>query len=303
MNEILLNRASHPSTPPYAAKPRDRRNPDVWDALYADQEIPIDSHAKAFMIQDLQNWTRHYLLVPIKMMANLLLAMILTIKHLLPWQFSSYGLMHRLATWFLNTFVTPEACYLIVRHFSLESNIINFLIDNGPDITLEKSTLYPVTVTDLAENLLMEHDFVFYNFILDYANSKQDNQTWLTAVQTRGINYASLQSIEVNIEGSRNGVRCLDLESTLELFKIIYAVCLTPAEFERAAISLAMDENIAIYINILFNNLIPSHLIFNRHPLAPKSLFSAARCLLLHGLFVEYLHHYLAQCSEKAVQG
>ena len=121
----------------------DRLDPNTWDLVYLDNGIPMDAMAKAYMVKDLNNWTRNYLLIPIKVIANILLALIMTVKRLLPFQFKAYGLMHHSAAWFLDHFVSPEACYLIVRHLSLGSNIVNFLIDNGPDPQITKSQLYP----------------------------------------------------------------------------------------------------------------------------------------------------------------
>ncbi|MEE3720038.1 hypothetical protein V2H45_25195 [Tumidithrix elongata RA019] len=117
----------------YTPLPHDRLNPNTWDILFLDRAIPLDPLAKAYMLKDLQSWTRNYLLIPIKLVANFLLATIMTVKRLLPFQFSAYKFMHRAAAFFLNHFVSPEACYLIVRHICLGSNIVNFLIENGPN--------------------------------------------------------------------------------------------------------------------------------------------------------------------------
>lgn len=279
---------------PYTPHPRDRRNPNAWDALYLDQAIPVDPVAKAYMIRDLQNWTRALLLIPIKIIANILLALIMTIKRLLPFQFSNYTLMHRSAAWFLKTFVTPEACYLIVRHLCLGSNIVNFLIDNGPDPTIEKSTLYPRTVDDLAENAFLEHDLILYNFVLDYNQAQRTNPTWIQQVQQRGLTYASIKPVEIDIDVSqRHGLQILDLESAIELFKVFYSLCLTSEEFERAVLSLEFDENFGCYFSQITGDYNWNHIITNRHPLAPESPFAAARNLLLHGIITEYLHRYL----------
>jgi hypothetical protein len=282
------------TTEPYTLQPRDRRNPNAWDALYVDQAIPVDPVAKAYMIRDLQNWTRALLLIPIKVIANILLALIMTVKRLLPFQFSSYSLMHRSAAWFLNTFVTPEACYLIVRHLCLGSNIVNFLIDNGPDSTIEKATLYPRTVDDLAENAFLEHDLILYNFVLDYSKAQRTNPNWVQQVRQRGLNYDSIKPVEIDIDVSRRRwLQVLDLESAIELFKVLYSLCLTSEEFERAVLSLEFDENFGCYVSQITGDYNWNHVITNRHPLAPESPFAAARNLLLHGIITEYLHRYL----------
>lgn len=285
----------------YTPQPYNRRDPNTWDVLYTDQAIPLDPVAKAYMLKDLQHWTRSYLLIPIKAIANILLAIIMTIKRLLPFQFRAYGLMHQVAAFFLNHFVTPEACYLIVRHIGLGSNITNFLIDNGPDPEIERSTLYPKTVNDLADRLaFLEHDLILYNFVWDYHQAQAEHPQWLTVVQERGLCFDSIQPIDVNIDfEKRRWCRVLDLESAIELFKVFYSLCLTSDEFARAVLSLQLDENFGIYISNLMGDSRWNHVITNRHPLIPNSPFNAARALFLHGLLTEYLHRYLELCSTR----
>ena len=240
-------------TKPWTPQPHNRRNPNAWDALYLDGSIPVDPIAKAYMIWDLQSWTRNYLLIPIKLLANVLLALIMTTKRLLPFQFHAYALMHKSVAFFLKHFVSPEACYLIVRHICLGSSIINFLIDNGPDLTIEKSQLYPRTVDDLGQkNAFLEHDLILYNFVLDYHQAQQADPQWLEQVKQRGINYYSIVPVYVDIDfEKRPPWKMLDLESAIELFKVFYSLCLTSDEFARAVLSLQFDENFAIYISTI----------------------------------------------------
>ena len=279
---------------PYTTKPYNRRDPSVWDVLFCDRSIPVDLVAKAYMLRDLQNWTRNYLLIPIKVIANVLLALIMIVKRLLPFQFSAYTLMHKSAAFFLNNFVSPEACYLIVRHICVGSNIVNFLIDNGPDPQIEKSQLYPRTVSDLAENAFLEHDLILYNFVWDYNQAMLTNPNWLQNVKKRGINYDSIQPVEVEIDFDKGRwLRILDLESAIELFKVFYSLCLTSDEFARAVLSLQLDENFGVYVSEITGNCDWNHVIINRHPLAPNSPFNAARDLFLHGIISEYLYRYL----------
>lgn len=271
-----------------------REDPNVWDVLYLDGAIPVDPTAKAYMIKDLQSWSRNYLLLPIKIIANLGLAIIMTMKRLSPFQFRAYSLMHKTAVWFLNTFTSPEACYLIVRHLHIGSNIVNFLIDNGPDPTIRHAKLYPRTVEDLAANAFLEHDLILYNFVLDYHKAQQQRPDWLTTVQRQGLDYSSIQAVQIDVDVTRRGwLQVLDMESTLELFKICYSFCTTSKEFERAVLSLQFDESFGLYFSKITGDYAWNHTIANRHPLAPNSPFAAARNLLLHGIVSEYLHRYL----------
>ena len=273
---------------------RNRQDPKVWDALYGDMAIPIDPLVKAHAIKDLQSQSRIYLLLPIKVIANLGLALIMLAKRLIPFQFRSYKLMHWMAVWFLKTFASPEANYSIVRHFGIGSNIINFLIDNGPNPTIPRSNLYPRSVDDLAANAFMEHDLALYNFVLDYHEAQAKNPNWLSQVRQRGLNYSSIKPLKIEVDVAKRGwLQILDLESILELFKICYSFCTTSEEFERAVLSLQFDESFGLYFSKVTGDYTWNHAIANRHPLVPNSPFSAARNLLLHGLTSEYLHRYL----------
>ena len=270
-----------------------RFDPNTWDLVYLDNAISMDATAKAYMVKDLSNWTRSYLLIPIKIIANVLLAIIMTVKRLLPFQFKAYGLMHYSAAWFLDNFVSPEACYLIVRHLGLGSNIVNFLIDNGPDPQITKSQLYPRTVADLADNAFLEHDLILYNFVYDYHKAEKNHPNWLHRIKARGLTY-DLKPVEVEIDFTkRRWLRILDLESAIELFKVFYSLCLTSNEFARAVLSLQFDESFGIYLSKITDDYDWNHIITNRHPLAPNSPFAASRDLMLHGIVTEYLHKYL----------
>ncbi|MFP4007439.1 MAG: DUF6999 family protein [Spirulinaceae cyanobacterium] len=290
-----------PTDSDIAQQPYNRRNPNTWQVLYLEEAIPIDANSKEYMVRDLQSWTRNYLLIPIKLFANICLALIMTIKRLLPFQFNAYGIMHKSATFFLKNFVTPEACYLIVRHISLGSNIVNFLIDNGPNPEIERSNLYPRTIDDLAQDAFLEHDLILYNFVYNYHQAKRENPHWLEKVRQKGLDFSSIKTPEVEIDfKKRRWLRILDLESAIELFKVFYSLCLTSDEFERAVLSLQFDENFGLYFTEITGDSSWNHVITNRHPLAPNSPFQAARDLMLHGIVTEYMHRYLEIYRDRA---
>ena len=138
-----------------------------------------------------------------------------------------------------------------------------------------------------------------YNFVWDYHQAQQKHPQWITEIQQRGLNFESIQPIIVNIDmEQKRGLRILDLESAIELFKVFYSLCLTSEEFTRAVLSLQLDENFGLYISNLTRDERWNHLITNLHPLVPNSPFNAARDLFLHGLLTEYLHRYLEISNE-----
>ncbi|MEO0948939.1 MAG: hypothetical protein AAFY11_12500, partial [Cyanobacteria bacterium J06641_5] len=136
-----------------------------------------------------------------------------------------------------------------------------------------------------------------------YNKAERQNPDWLAEVLSRGLNYTSIQPIQIDLDVIRRGwLQVLDLESALESFKICYSFFATSNDFERAVLSLQFDESFALYFSKVTGNYDWNHIIANRYPLAPESSFAAARNLLLHGLTAEYLHRHLElQAAHQAV--
>jgi hypothetical protein len=280
---------------PYSPLPHHRQDPNHWDVVLIDQALPMDPTAKACLVKDKQTWSRIYLLPIIQLISNILLFIVLVIKHVIPVQFHFYGSMHQLASWFLKTWVTPEGAYFVLRHINIGSNIINFLIDNGPDINIEKSNLYPENIDALTKDFMfMKHDFNLYNFIYDYHQAEKVNPNWIQEVHQRGIQFDSIISPSIEVDFSqRKWSQFLDMQSTVELFKVIYCFCLTRHEFERAVVSLQFDESFGLYFSKIMNDYRWNHVVTNRHPLISNSPFASGRNVFLHAIVTEYLHQYL----------
>ena len=104
---------------------RDRADPSIWDALAADPTLQLDRRAIELLARDQGRWTRRYLLLPASVVSRVLVALICLLKRLLPFQFSAHAAMDRLCLWFLRRFVSPEAVELLVRHFIVETNLLN----------------------------------------------------------------------------------------------------------------------------------------------------------------------------------
>ncbi len=284
-------------TPPnhYIPRPHDRQDPHTWDIVYLDQALPMDPLTKACWIKDRQNWTRAYVLGPIRVITSVVLAVVMVLRRVIPVPLRAHGLMHQITVWLFKAIATPEASYLLVRHFSVGSNVINFLIDNGPDPEITKSKLYPHTVDDLNGNTFVNRDLNLYNFVYDYHQAEQQDPNWLETVHRRGITFNSIQSVEIDVPLQRRQrwIQFLDLESSLELLKIIYAACLTSKELERSVVSFQFNESFGLYFSRLMNDYRWNHVVRNAHPLVPASAFDLSRHFILHAITLEYLHRYL----------
>ena len=49
-------------------------------------------------------------------------------KRACPVRFAAHATMDRLCLWFLRRFVSPDAVSLLIRHFIVETNLLNFCL-------------------------------------------------------------------------------------------------------------------------------------------------------------------------------
>jgi hypothetical protein len=110
----------------------DRRDPDPWLALYLDRSIRLDDEAKAAMLLSMRSKARQFVLPIMRPIARLAMIIIQLVKTVIPNRFTSSPLLHRLIYWGLKYFVSPEANFVILRHFHIGSEILAFIAANDP---------------------------------------------------------------------------------------------------------------------------------------------------------------------------
>ena len=78
--------------------------------------------------------------------------------------FSAHSTMDRLCVWFLHRFVSPTAGALLIRHFLVETNLLNFLLRNAgvPGVV----GLRPTTLRGLGDRAVIEHDLNVYDVLI-----------------------------------------------------------------------------------------------------------------------------------------
>ena len=111
-------------------------------------EPQFDPRVVELLAVDRRRWTRRWLHRPASLASRVLVALICLLKRLLPFQFAAHGAMDRLCIWFLRRCVSPEAGELLVRHFLVETNLLNVLVDNAPG-DLPRVELLPTSLAEL----------------------------------------------------------------------------------------------------------------------------------------------------------
>ena len=280
-------------TADFMKQEHDPENPNPWLASYLDRSTPLPDEVKAAWLKDSSSASRQYLLPFLRPLARLMIIFIQVLKTFLPERWAHSGLLHAILVWGLKRFVSPEANWLILRHFHAGSQILAFIAANAP-VTITTAPLQPRTIDDLRDHVFVKHDINLYNFVIRLNQALRDTEQTLSAPPK--LDLSMIQDPELALDDMPSGwLNVLDLQSAIELFTPLYQLLLTDNDFWRATNSLQLDETIGIYAAQILGA--PQHLILvnNNHPLVPLSTLRAGFRLVLHGLSSEMLHSLLMQ--------
>ncbi len=287
--------------PDFLSRPWDARDPSPWLALYLDQSTPLPDDVKSAWLADSSCASRQYLLPFLRPLARTMIVLIQVVKVFVPRNWAHSRLLHRFLAWGLTRFVSPEANWLILRHFHLGSQVLAFIGRNSP-APIETSPLEPQCIDDLKEDMFLQHDLNLFNFVIRLNGALRERG--LVLGKAPQVDLSMIRDPGLRLEDMPRGrLNFLDLQSAIELFTPLYQLMLTDNDFWRAANSLQLDETIGIYAATLL--AAPEHLILvnNKHPLVPLSTLRAGHRLTIHGLSTEMLHSLLVRFRDAHAQG
>ena len=266
-------------------------NPNPWMALCFDRSIPFNPTAKAVFLYDSQRKTRQFLLPFVRIFSRITIALLQVIKTIIP-NVSSPKMLHKCLYWGMKTWVTPEANYLILRHFNLGSEVLRFIKDNVKEADIPMHPLKPLKLKDVKDNLFLQHDLNLYNFVINLNRKMNEGGTKIHSVSEP--DFSAITTGEFNFEEfPRRWTNFLDLSTAIEIFTPAYQFFLTDSDFWRASNSLQFDETIGIYAATILNSQEKLIALNNKHPSIPLPTYGAGFRLTLHGLSTEILHGLL----------
>ena len=101
----------------------DPKDPDPWLALYLDTSLPFESTAKAALLRGMDSYSRAFLLPALKPLIFVFFLLVHGLRRIFVHWPSAPKALHWLIWWGLKNFATPDANYLILRHFNLGIHI------------------------------------------------------------------------------------------------------------------------------------------------------------------------------------
>lgn len=224
-------------------------DPSVDAVLWFDPALGIDRTVLAYALVDRQNWTRRYL-KPLCRMLSLSLVFVLTVlKRLLFFvgRFSWHSAIDVLCIWFMRRFVSPEAAYLLIRHFVVETNLANFVIRNVNRHTqsqIPTLSLRPDALALMGNKTVIQHDFNIYNFLIALGQTLEEKKQKIPTLRREQLDFQDVHVPPINVERERGRYLNLDIESALYLMNIPFCLFTTAREYERAVNSFQLDESL-----------------------------------------------------------
>lgn len=284
--------------------PHDPADPNPWLALYLDMSLPLSDEVKAALLANSGSKSRQFMLPLIRPLAKLTMMGFQVLKIFVPNRFTSSKVLHRTIYWGLRNFVRPDANYMILRHFHIGSEILQFVATNVPGVEIPLNPLRPRNLAGLIDDVFLKHDLNIYNFLIRL--NREMKAKGITLTKQENLNFGCITDGPFAIEEPslpRGRLNFLDLESAIEIYTPLYQLFLTDSDFWRACNSLQLDETVAIYTARLMGDSSYVSLVNNKHPLIPLSTLQAGYRLLLHGLAAECLHATLVQFKRQQQVG
>jgi hypothetical protein len=275
-----------------------RELPLHFQALLADPASPLSERTAALLHADLQRWTRRYVRPLARVVSAVTVWLIVVVKRVLPFQFSSYRLLDRLGIWFLRRCVSPEGAELLLRHFVVETQLILFVARNSGLAGIAEPDLQPTAIAGLDGYAVIRHDVHMYRLIIETGERLR------AAGRCRCERRASLDfsMLEVPPIEPERGFRLvnLDLGSALCLMNIPFALLTTEDVYEQAVNSFQLDEPLLAHLADITGD--DRFRAWSAHQsLAWLDIArDVPRALYLHAVVHEYAHTHLCRLAAQA---
>ena len=189
----------------------DPRDPNPWLALYVDASVPLHQTAKANFLMDVGSRSRQFFFPLIRPFCRLAICFNKVCKTIIPNAFTSSWLLHRSIYLGLKWFVSPQANYLIMRHFHIGTELLQFVAANTKGVRMQFVGLRPEALKDLVHDVFLQHDLNIYNFIIEY--NRQLNEQGLELEPVEQLDFSCLTDGDFPIKEMSHGwFNIIDLE-------------------------------------------------------------------------------------------
>ena len=264
--------------------------PEIWDLMMVDPSVPIDRATLRLVIRDQRRASRSYVYPWLRILSRVAVTCIVIGKRLLPFDFRAHATMDRLCLWFLRRFVAPDAVNLLIRHFIVETNLLNFAVRNANVPGLAEVELRPTALSGLGDRAVIEHDLNVYRVLLGLGASGP-----LSRRDEGELDFTMLDVPATDAEPWTRRLVNLDIQSALCLMNVPFALCLTSAEYRRAVHSMSLDASLLYVLAELTGDQAFLGWRNGVQPVRVHSNVDVPLTVYEHAVLCEYAHAKLRQ--------
>lgn len=275
--------AGRPTMPEFV-----RSDPSMWEAIYSDPSVPLDRSLVRLIIDDQRRLSRRWLYPIVRVFSRVLVALISIVKRVLPFRWMPLRTMDFLCVWFLRHFVSPDAVELLIRHFVVETNLVNFIIRNTR-VPMEPVTLRPETLAGLGDSAVVEHDVNVYDVLIALDGVP------LTA--PAALDFSQLDIPWLDAERHQRRFLRLDIQTALCFMNIPFSMALTLEEYRRAVHSIRFDDSFMEILALVCDDDTFRHWKLGGLSLWMDSNVDVPRMVYRHALVCEYAHARLVKLA------
>lgn len=279
-----------------------RELPLHFHALRVDPATPLSERAAELLHSDLQRWSRRYVRPFARLISLAAVWAIVALKRLLPFQFSSHGMLDWLSVWFLRRCVSREGGELLLRHFIVETLLIRFVARNSGLRDIPEPDLMPATFKGLMNHAVIQHDINMYRLVIDVGEKLRASGKF-RCDRRASLDFSMLDVPNITPDDEWLRLINLDLGTALYFMNIPFALLTSEDVYEQAVNSFQLDESLMAHIaDITGDSLFRAWgtqqsltwLEINR---------DVPRALYMHAVVHEYAHTHLCRLTERTQPG
>jgi hypothetical protein len=265
-----------------------RSDPSMWEAIYADPSVPLDRALMQQIIRDQRRISRRWLYPVARVFSRVVVAIISVIKRVLPFRWMPLSMMDFLCVWFLRRFVAVDAVELLIRHFVIETNLVNFIIRNTA-VDFEPVTLRPEKLSQLGEQAVVEHDINVYDVLIALDG--------VTLTPPPSLDFSQLDVPRLDAEPGRWRPVGLDIQTALCFMNIPFSIALNLEEYRRAVHSMRFDDSFLEILAVICDDDTFRHWKVGGLSIWMDSNVDVPRMVYKHALLCEYAHARLVKLA------
>lgn len=239
---------ARPSQGPSRALARrtlDRNDPSLFDAIERDPVSAIDPAVRSLMARDLGRRTRLYVYPVVRVLVRLFIFTVILLKRIIPWRLHSHAALSSWSNWLARRFAGPEAQTMMLRHFIIESQLVNFVARNAGQGRVPEVDLLPTRIEDLGDfkgqNAVALHDANVMNLFIDLGETPEVDVVRRRELQE--LDFSMLEMPELTIYTRGQWVN-FDLPTVVYLSAALIALFFDDRTIERAVNSFQLDESL-----------------------------------------------------------